>query len=145
MLDFPIQRYLINGAIANLDRWVRTGTAPPHADRLAVSNAGTPQASFINDELGNAKGGVRHTYVDVPTATYIANTPGSGCANLASKVSFDWSRLETLYGSSKNYTDKVNASVDRMVRERWITASDGNRMKAELLPKSVGQSNNNNN
>jgi hypothetical protein len=31
LLDFQAKRYVINGALANLDSWVRTGTPPPRA------------------------------------------------------------------------------------------------------------------
>ncbi len=142
LLDFPIKRYIINAAYANLDRWVRTGTAPPRAERLAIRNVGTPQAAFDTDEFGNAKGGVRHPYVEVPTATYSGNTPGQ-CGNLAMKVPFDWARLQALYGTPKNYTDKVTASLDRLLRERWVTESDANRIKAELIAPARAGSNNN--
>ena len=104
------------------------------------------QAGMLNSQqmdLGNAKGGGRHPYVEVPTATYSGNTPGQ-CGNLAMKVPFDWSRLQTLYGTPKNYTDKVTASLDRLLRERWVTEADANRIKAELISPSPRAGSNNN-
>ena len=144
LLDYPIKRYIINGAFSNLDRWVRTGTPPPRAERLALKNAGTPQVDFETDEFGNARGGVRHPYVEVPIATYSGNTPGQ-CGNLAMKVPFDWARLQTLYGTPKNYTDKVAASLDRLLKERWVTESDANRIKAELIAPAAPRAGSNNN
>jgi hypothetical protein len=35
-----------------------------------------------------------------------------------------------LYTSDKDYADKVTQSVDRLVKERWLTEADGKRIKA---------------
>ena len=42
--------------------------------------------------------------------------------------------MESLYGSPKGYISKVNASVDRLVKDRWLTESDGRKIKAEAAP-----------
>jgi hypothetical protein len=126
--------YALNAAFANLDRWVRTGEPAPRAARIEVKDPGTPQASFVHDRHGNVMGGVRNPYLDVPVATYIPNSPGQAiCRQLGYKKSFDWSQLETLYGSSANYADRVTQSVDQLVRERWLTPSDAKKVKAELI------------
>jgi len=132
LMEFPVMRYAVNAAFANLDRWVRDGTAAPKAERVAVKNGGTPQAAIATDEFGNAIGGVRSPYLDVPAATYYASTPGPGtCGNLGRKEAFTWERLETVYGASAKYTSKFNEAVDRLVREGWLTGSDGRKIKAE--------------
>jgi hypothetical protein len=103
----------------------------PRAERVAVENAGTPQARVRVDEHGNAVGGVRTPLVDVPTATYYTSSTGPGlCGNLAHEDAFDWARLEKIYGSASGYTTKRAASADRLVRERWLTESDARRIKA---------------
>lgn len=51
---------------------------------------------------------------------------------------FTWQRLETLYGSQGEYATNVAQSVERLVRERWLTASDGERVKAELRGVAPG-------
>jgi len=131
LLDFPLKRYLVNGAFANLDRWVRTGKLPPRAERLAIRNPGTPEAAFETDVHGNVRGGLRHTWVEVPVARYAANSPG-GCNTLASREDFGWALLQELYDSPDNYVARASASVDAMLAQGWITASDAARMRAEL-------------
>ena len=59
------QHFVAKAAIAALNTWIVDGTAPPRADRLAVT--GNP-AAFELDESGNVRGGVRTPYVDVPIA-----------------------------------------------------------------------------
>ena len=132
LMDFPVMRYVVNAAFTNLDRWVRDGTPAPRAERVAVKNGGTPQAAIATDEFGNAIGGVRSPYLEVPTATYHASTPGPGtCGNLGHKEAFSWERLETIYGASTKYASRFNQAVDRLVQERWLTEPDGRKIKAE--------------
>ena len=102
LLDFPIMRYTMDAAFDALDQWVRKGIPAPHADRIAVNNGGTPQAAFMTDRFGNTVGGVRSAYLDVPTATYYANSPGPQvCNNLGRSVPFRstgpaWSRCTAI-------------------------------------------------
>jgi hypothetical protein len=138
LLDFPVMRYAMNAAFAAMDEWVRKGIPAPRAERIGLNNAGAPQAGFITDKNGNGVGGIRSVYVDVPAATYYSNSPGQAvCNNLARKVPFDWARMESLYGSPKNYAARAAESINRLVKERWLTPSDGRRILAELSGASA--------
>ena len=131
LLRVPIMTYALDAMYANLTRWVRDGVPPPRAPRITVENGGTPQARVVLDQNGNALGGVRSPYVDVPVATYITTTKGPGtCGNLAHMKAFDWARLNTLYGTPGGYAVQVASSVDRLVRDRWLTEADGKKIKA---------------
>jgi len=111
---------------------------------MTVKDGGTPQATITTDQYGNGTGGVRSPYVDVPAATYVPDTPGQAiCRNLGYKVAFDWVRLEKMYGSYRNYASKVRQSVDRLLKERWITESDAQKIKTELITPARTTSNNN--
>jgi hypothetical protein len=128
----PINTYALDAAFANLTRWIADGAPPPKAERIKINNPGTPQASVALDQYGNAIGGVRTPYLDVPVATYYTTSKGDTfCPELAHTVPFDWVRLNKVYGTPENYRAKVAQSVDRMVREHWLTESDGRRIKAE--------------
>ena len=134
LLRVPIMTYALDAAFANLTRWVRDGVVAPRAERVAVENGGTPQARVVLDQFGNAVGGVRTPYLDVPVATYYTSTKGPGlCGNLAHMEAFDWARLNMLHGSPGNYSAKISESVDRLVREQWLTESDGRKIKAEVV------------
>jgi Alpha/beta hydrolase domain len=133
----PINTVALNAAFANLTRWIRDSAAPPKAPRIQVENVGTPQARIVLDMFGNAVGGVRTPYLDVPIATYYTSTKGETfCPELARTEPFTWTRLVSLYGTPQNYAAKVAQSVDHLVRERWLTESDGRKIKAESA--SVG-------
>ena len=138
----PINTYALDAAFANLTRWIRDGTPPPKAERIRIENAGTPQARIALDQFGNAVGGVRTPYLDVPIATYYTTSKGETfCPELAHTVPFDWGRLNTLYGTPQNYRGKVGQSVDRLVRDHWLTESDGRKIKAEAGSVPVSSSN----
>jgi L-ascorbate metabolism protein UlaG (beta-lactamase superfamily) len=128
--DFPVH-YFVSGAIHNLDEWVRNGTAPLKGDRIQVVNGGTPSATTVRDKFGNAVGGIRSPYLDVPAATYYEDFPN--CRNMGYKIPFDWAKMQQLYGNYENYQSKFNAGIDRLVKERWIDSAYAPRMKAGLL------------
>jgi hypothetical protein len=138
----PINTYALDAAFANLTRWIADGVPPPKAERIRIENPGTPQARIALDQFGNAIGGVRTPYLDVPIATYYTSSKGETfCPELAHTVPFDWARLNALYGTPQNYRARVTQSVDRLARERWLTESDGRKIKAEAGSVAVSSSN----
>jgi hypothetical protein len=135
--DFP-SHYVYDGALANLERWVRDGIPAPHAARIAVSKPGDPNATSLTDQFGNARGGVRTPSVDVPTATYYGASTAVGpdttpptCTIVGHMVPFDHARLAKLYPTHADYVKQVSADVDRLVSERWITVADEQRIKIQ--------------
>jgi hypothetical protein len=135
--ETPLLDYSFHAALANLDQWVRKGVAPPKANRVQVKDQDTDHPSVVLDAHGNGVGGVRTFFVDVPAATYHMSSPGPGvCAEMGHTVAFDWARLETLYGNYKNYANKVTQSVDKSVKEHWLTDYDARKIKTELKVKA---------
>jgi hypothetical protein len=60
-------------------------------------------------------------------------SPGPGtCAELGHTVALEHSRLTSLYPDAKAYASKVKQAVDRLVREGWLTESDGRKIESEL-------------
>ena len=64
--DFPYD-YPMNAAFHQLFRWIEDGAAPIHAPRLELDAKG----DALTDAFGNARGGVRSAFVDVPTCRYL--------------------------------------------------------------------------
>ena len=68
--DFPAGAFTAVG-LNHLIEWIANGKTPPHAPPIAVDQDTANDGSHLAlDELGNAKGGVRNVWVDVPIATY---------------------------------------------------------------------------
>jgi hypothetical protein len=128
----PINTYMMDAAFANLTRWIKDGVPAPKAARIQVENGGTPQARVVRDQYGNALGGYRTPYLDVPVATYVTSTKGEGfCAELGRTDPFSFARLVSAHGTPQNYVAKVTKSVDQLVKDRFLTESDGKKIKAE--------------
>ncbi|GIL41592.1 alpha/beta hydrolase domain-containing protein [Roseiterribacter gracilis] len=133
--DVPIGHLAI-AAFDNLDRWVRTGTAPPKAARMAID----PQTQLpLRDAVGNARGGVRTVHVEVPLARYDVKGDGSpDCINPRTpflpirRVLLPRSELESLYGNETSYRAKMEAALDRMVRARWLLPPEAAAERAAL-------------
>jgi len=127
----PLLKYSYDAALMNLDQWARKGIAPPHEERMQVTEGATP--ALVMDEFGHAKGGVRSPWVDQPTATYTTTSPGPGtCAELGHVIPFAADRLKALYSTPQTYAKKMSVEVDDLVKAHWFTESDGKKMKAEL-------------
>lgn len=126
--EFPLP-LLFAGAFANLDEWVKRGTPPPTAPRIEMNGD-----TLVNDEYGNARGGVRTPWVDVPVATFHPEMTGRSstpfrCDDNGYWTPLPWAHLEQAYGSTSAYRDKFRVAVDRLVAGRWITKEDANQFK----------------
>src|SRR3546814_20861016 len=95
----PQHHYVMQAALRALDRWVRTGEAPLIAERLQVSDSG----ALVLDAHGNARGGVRSPWVDVPTAQLSGlGQDGPGLLRLfGSTQPFDDAKLAALYPNGR--------------------------------------------
>jgi hypothetical protein len=127
----PRLRYAYNMTLASLDQWARKGIAPPRATPIEVQDG-----KIVLDPAGNGLGGVRSPWVDVPAATYFTTSPGPGnCRELGHTETFDKARMDSLYGSEKNYQSKFAKSADQLVKAGWFTESDGKKIKADAVKK----------
>jgi len=138
--DFPLMSYVVNAAIRNLDVWVRDGVPAPRAARVEIRNAPSSDAALAADEFGNALGGVRSSYLDVPSAHYVTSTGGpGGCRNMGYSEPFGWERLERTYSSFGAYRERVRESVGRLVEDRWLRTEDGVRILSVLGDATVAR------
>jgi hypothetical protein len=132
--NFPLQ-YPMDGAFADLIRWVRDGVSAPEI-ALITSNSSD---QIETDANGNALGGLRTPYVDVPTETYYGTTPGTGtCESLWGRDEpFARYYLKTLYPTHVDYVSKVTQDVDNLVGEHYLTAADGHKIIARAADSRV--------
>jgi hypothetical protein len=122
---FPLE-YQLNAAWDNLDQWVRAGVPAPHAPHISAVGDGTPAATILTDQYGNALGGVRSPAVDVPTATYYGTTAGPGTCTLlwGHWTPFSKAQLQQLYPSHNAYVQAVQSDVSSLRSGRWLTKED---------------------
>ncbi len=132
------QGYIIGGALENLERYARDRTPLPKASRVPTITRGNQEVQLQMDAYGNAVGGVRSPYIDVPTGTYNAKLTGANgtCGSMVNVETWPWYKTMALYGSYDNYRQKVEASLEKMLAERWVTPSDAERIRKDLIPAS---------
>ncbi|MCK2215623.1 hypothetical protein MF672_017775 [Actinomadura sp. ATCC 31491] len=127
----PQHHYVANAAVHRLARWVRDGTPPPHAPRLDVLPG--PPPALRRDELGNALGGVRTPWMDVPTAVLTGISPDDGLIErlFGETVPFDAATLARLHpGGAADYLAAFGAATDAAVAEGFLLAADSAEIKA---------------
>lgn len=105
---------VLDSALAQLDRWVRTGIPAGHANRIDVQDN-----AVARDANGNALGGVRTPEQQVPTATHNGNDntgPSFPCALYGTSTPFTPAQLTALYPSHQAYVTDVAraATVDTL-------------------------------
>ena len=129
--------FVINAAMAALDNWLRSGVAPPHADRLEI--AGDPPA-FVYDSVGNVKGGVRTPYVDVPVAK-LSGEGQSGnilCSLFGTTQLLDQTQLMGLYPDHATFVSATDTAVDGAVSAGFLLQPDGALIKSWAAGSEFG-------
>lgn len=135
---FPAQAFM-SVALHHLLNWVDKGIVPPRADNVWKDYT-APGSPLVEDEFGNWKGGVRNTYVDVPTAKYMAPNEGATpvianasayvarggqqaanqmCGLSAYQLDLTKDQLKKAYGSKSNYRSRVERRLTELEKAGW--------------------------
>lgn len=129
----PQHHYVAMAALSHLEAWVRTGRAPPKGPPLAVATpAAGGAAALVLDAEGNAKGGIRSPWVDVPTARHsgLGNSGGPLGFLAGSTETFDAATIARLYpGGRADYMRRFEVSLSRAIRGGFILPAD----RADIL------------
>lgn len=125
---YPL-RYVEAAALENLDRWVKYGIPAPVADRVARPVLTTRDAN------GNAIGGVRTPYLNVPTGSYAAGNPSYLMNGF--KVPFTETQLRALYKNHGGYVNQVVRDCNKLVNGRWLLLEDATEIKTEAAMSNV--------
>jgi hypothetical protein len=142
---YPISRYpmaaYMSVALNHLWQWVDKGTVPPHAPRILVDRDVTGDGSIMAlDQYGNARGGIRNPYVDVPVKRYAVRNEGAVppiknahpfvavrgeaaqaqlCGLAGYEMPLTAAQLTGLYKNKKDYVAKVEKSYDALTKQGW--------------------------
>ena len=132
----PQQHYVSHAALAHLARWASGGDAPPTAPRLEL---GPDATGYQLDEHGNALGGIRTPWVDVPTSVMSGlGQRGETFAMLFGRTEpFDETTLSALYpGGKDEYLAQFEAALDATIAAGFILDDD----RAEILAVAASTS-----
>jgi hypothetical protein len=143
--DVPLS-YVDDAGVYQLNKWVSTGIAAPAAPRITANSSG----AVVRDAYGNALGGIRTPYVDVPVATETGygNFPngqpqsffnGFFCFLIGTKTPFSSSQLAALYPNHGSYVSQVAADTNQAVANGFVLPFDGSQIVSSAAQSSVGK------
>jgi Alpha/beta hydrolase domain len=118
---------LVRGAYRNLTLWARNGVKPPQAPGITLD----AKLEIARDADGNALGGLRMSYIDVPVASHTGYLAAGGMGGVTgAKRPFTSEKLSALYPDQATYAAKFAAATDQLLAGRWILPEDAEAMKA---------------
>jgi hypothetical protein len=133
--------YVADAAFADLTKWVDDGTPPPRAARIEAPHG---RSLVARDRFGNALGGLRTPFLDVPTASYsptdaaTQDTDLSGlCPLVGYNTPFSHATLSSLYATHSDYVARVAAESNRLVREGFWLPSDAKQVVQQAATADV--------
>jgi hypothetical protein len=114
-------------ALNHLVEWVANNRTPPRAPYIEVDQDTAGDGSHLAlDEHGNARGGIRNVWVDVPIATYgvfgKGKTPAQDrlCQLGGTEVPLPEASLRKLYRSKQQYVDRVSQRLKELITTGWF-------------------------
>jgi hypothetical protein len=121
--SFPTRAF-VRGAAAHLAEWVEDDTAPPEAPRIELATLDEVSVT-ADDEHGNALGGVRSPFVEVPLFTYSVHTgPGPHCILSGVETPLAPDVLAGLYDGVDDYVEQFRASLDQTIEAGYLLDLD---------------------
>lgn len=134
------QWIVLRAALKSLNLWVKDGVEPPKAQPITMN-----RAQIARDDDGNALGGIRTPYVDVPIAEYLpqnTNLAGQGCdammcALFGGTEPFTDARLNELYSSHEDYVQKFTASANEAASAGFILETELQQIIADAQASDI--------
>ena len=123
-------------ALRDLDHWVRTGAAPPKAPRFAIDAA---TKTYVRDEWGNVKGGIRTPLVDAPVDTLSGEAAGGSivCILFGFTKPLTAEQLGARYRSRADYRRQYRAAARRAIASGFVLADDRPDLMAMAQPDRI--------
>ncbi len=127
--------FVLSAALHALNEWIKTGLAPCSVEQLQATNFTLYNPCILRDELGNARGGIRTPFVEVPLAA-LAGTGNSGsqdfCMFFGTTEPYTPARLYALYPNSKSFLEKWSKATTLAMEQGVIRPADAKRLIAAV-------------
>ena len=143
--DFPAGAYTAL-ALNYLIEWIANGKTPPHASPIAVDRDPANDGSHLAlDEFGNAKGGVRNIWVDVPMATHgvfgkgKTQTTDRLCQLAGTEVRLPDSTLRKLYANKDDYVARANRRLNELIAAGWFLPEYTESIRKDIQATDIPQ------
>ncbi|NGY04950.1 alpha/beta hydrolase domain-containing protein [Solimonas terrae] len=135
----PQHHFVAQAAMRALNAWLVDGIAPPKAPRMQVNAAGD---GVLRDANGNALGGIRSPYLDVPTAVLSGENSstqddGGICFLVGKTALFDTATLQSLYADHDHYVAAVRSAAQDAVDKGFLLDEDATLIETAAEQSSV--------
>ena len=121
--SFPTSAF-VRAALVHLFRWAEQGVAPPRAARIDLATFDTVSESTV-DEYGNAVGGVRSPFIDVPIARFeVHSGPGALCKLVGRETTLPADVLLARYGDAQSFVSQFSSSLDATIAGGFLLEMD---------------------
>jgi hypothetical protein len=141
--DFPAGAFTALG-LNHLIEWMTKGKTPPHASPIAVDQDTANDGSALAlDEYGNAKGGVRNVWVDVPIATYGVFGKGKTtaqdrlCQLAGTEVPLPAATLQKLYANQAQYAQRVEERLKQLIADGWFLPEYADAVRGDVKATAI--------
>nr|WP_303695008.1 alpha/beta hydrolase domain-containing protein [Brevundimonas subvibrioides] len=127
----PQHHYIMMAALSALNQWVTTGESPPAGERLTLEAGQSPRLKL--DRVGNALGGVRSPWMDVPTCRLsgMAIAKSRMGALFGSTAPLDPASLSRLYPAGRaDYLVKFSEALAAAISAGFILSRDRTEIEA---------------
>jgi hypothetical protein len=136
--DFPAGAFTAL-ALNHLVEWIASGKTPPRAPVIAVDQDTKGDGSHLAlDAHGNATGGIRNVWVDVPTATLGVMGKGKTtatdrlCLLAGTKVPLAADVTRKLYRNKDDYAARVEQRLKQLIAEGWFLPEYADMVRADV-------------
>ena len=126
----PHHHYIVEAALAALDRWVAKGVPAPTAEQIALTQSEPP--AIVADASGNATGGIRTPWLDTPTMRLSGSGNGGNPMSVlfGSSEPLDAATLASLYpGGKADYLRRFETALNAAIAKGFLLPAD----RAEIL------------
>jgi hypothetical protein len=134
--------YVVSAGIDALIRWEKDGKRPPASPRIEIATFGPGNAAKIaRDGFDLAKGGIRLSQMEAPTAKNVGGNNGGGaCPRWGYHQPFSLATLDSLYPSRGRYVEEVVRVTRSNLKKGFILKPDAQATISEALESRVGRS-----
>jgi len=130
---FPVQPF-VRAAAAQLFTWAEKKKAPPRAPRIDMDPVAVVSVPRL-DEHGNAEGGVRSPFVDVPLVRYEVQSSPGFCIFAGRETPLPPDVLASRYGDVDTYVDEFTKSLATTIDAGHLLKMD----RAEILDAATAK------
>ena len=141
--DFPAGAFT-GLALNYLVEWIANGKTPPHAPYIAVDqNAANDGSHLALDEFGNAKGGIRNVWVEVPMATHGVFGKGKTqatdrlCQLAGTEVRLPEATLRKLYTNKDEYVRRAERRLTELIAEGWFLPEYAEAIRSDIKATDI--------